>query len=367
MDAHEHIRRGNSLARQIASRIGAQEARVKQSLRLRSIFRNAVQPASSIFPELAYAFLMRCFFGFDGGGTKTECVLMDESAKVVARTRSGPSNPSRIGVDAAANSLRDAASLALREAGAAPSEVQAICAGLAGTARAEFAEKMRAALADLFPGAAIRVLTDYELALAMVPPGPAIVLVAGTGSVAFGRRADGKTARAGGFGPAASDEGSAFDVGRAAMEALTRDNALETNEPPLTRQILRQLGCANWEDVQARAHSNADAVFPRIFPVVAAAADAGDSLANSLLTAAARNLRSLAKSVAETLGIASSPFSLALTGGMLGCSTFLDGVLDESLHEAFPQASAFALTDSPAEAAARLSFEPENRAQGMLS
>jgi len=293
--------------------------------------------------------------------------LLDESAKVLARTRSGPSNPSRIGVEAAANSLRDAAAAALREAGAITSEVKAICAGLAGTARSEFADKMHAALAGLFPGAAIRVLTDFELALAMLPPGPALVLIAGTGSVAYGRGADGKTARAGGFGPAESDEGSAFDVGRAAMDALTCEPQFGKHDSDLSRQILRQLGCANWEEVQAKAHSNADAVFPRIFPVVAAAADAGDSLAQSLLSNAADNLANLTKNLAETLGISSAPFSLALTGGMPGRSTFFDAALGSKLRESVPQASLSALTNSPAETAARLAFELANSAQGMSS
>jgi N-acetylglucosamine kinase-like BadF-type ATPase len=322
-----------------------------------SIFRNAAPSASSIIPELAYSLPMSCFLGFDGGGTKTECVLMDESAKILARSRSGPSNPSRIGAEAAAKSLYDAAETVLREAGISSSAIQAVCAGLAGTARAEFAEKMHTALANLFPRAAIRVLTDFELALATLPPGPAIVLIAGTGSAAFGRDANGKTMRAGGFGPAGSDEGSAFDVGRAAMDVLLHERQSEKNEPALGRQILRQLGCVDWEDVQKRAHSNADAVFPRIFPVVAAAADAGDAFAQSLLSDAAHKLASLTKSLADNLGIPSSPFTLALTGGMLSRSAFLDTALAANLREALPQASLCELPSPPAEAAARLAIE----------
>jgi N-acetylglucosamine kinase-like BadF-type ATPase len=282
---------------------------------------------------------------------------MDQSAKILARSRSGPSNPSRIGVDAAAKSVHDAAKVALREVGAGFSEVRAICAGLAGTARPEFAEKMRAALAGLFPGVAIRVLTDFELALATLPAGAAIILIAGTGSAAFGRDGSGRLARSGGFGPAQSDEGSAFDVGRAAMQTLTQASPPETVDPALSRQILRQLGCENWKEVHEKAHADADAVFPRIFPVVAAAADAGDTLAQSLLSDAAQKLAGLTKNLAEDLGISAAPFPLALTGGMLGRSTFLDAALAARLREAVAQAAISALPIPPAEAAARLAIQ----------
>src|SRR5713101_399781 len=86
---------------------------------------------------------MRCVLGFDGGGTKTDCVLMDESGRILARSRSGPSNPFRVGIEASSRALQDAAQHALSEARAERSSIAALCAGLAGTSRPELAGPMR--------------------------------------------------------------------------------------------------------------------------------------------------------------------------------------------------------------------------------
>src|SRR5258707_7269714 len=75
---------------------------------------------------------MRYILGFDGGGTKTECVLMNSADEVLARTFAGPSNPSRIGVESAARAVEESAELALRETGLQRS---AVTAGGAGPAR----------------------------------------------------------------------------------------------------------------------------------------------------------------------------------------------------------------------------------------
>src|SRR2546427_22437 len=71
--------------------------------------------------------------GFDGGGTKTECVLMDPAGKILARCFSGPSNPSRVGVEPATREIDKVANLSLQEARVARNAVAALGAGLAGT------------------------------------------------------------------------------------------------------------------------------------------------------------------------------------------------------------------------------------------
>ena len=314
--------------------------------------------------ELAYPSVMRCFLGFDGGGTKTHCVLMDDSAKILAQSFSGPSNPTRIGHAAATQSLRDAAEEALRQAGSSFADVEAVCGGLAGTALSENASRMRAALAGLFPSASLQVMTDFNLALATLAPGPAVVLIAGTGSVAVGRDSLGKSSRSGGYGPAGSDEGSAFDLGRAAIETIARANSQSASPPPLARQILRQLGCANWDELHGKCRVNPDAMFPRVFPVLDTAADAGDAHARSLLTDGARKLAALVKNVAAALQLEALPYVLAKTGGMIGRSAFFDSTLDWLLREAAPQARICHLPMAPAEAAARLAIALVRPAQG---
>src|SRR5262249_51183023 len=129
---------------------------------------------------------MRCVLGFDGGGSKTECVAMDLSGAIVARGRGTASNPTRIGFDAAAAGVKQAADATLGELNK-PAEIAALCAGLAGTAQPQNRDRMQRLLEEGFSGVRVIVCTDLDLALAAMPDGPAIALVVGTGSAAVGR------------------------------------------------------------------------------------------------------------------------------------------------------------------------------------
>jgi len=296
---------------------------------------------------------MRCVLGFDGGGTKTECVLMDAEGKILARGRSGPSNPFRIGVERAAHEIQIAASLALREAGLDSAEIAAIGAGLAGTSQPELKEQMQSALQKAFPGSAVTVFTDFEASLAAAGEGLVIVLVVGTGSVAVGRDSQGKIWRAGGYGTASSDEGSAYDIGRRAVAQAMQEREETGSDSNLGKAILDQLSLGSWAELQQRASSAPDNVFPQVFPIVAAAADAGNSNAREILLQAATHLSSLVAIVADHLGPRTAAVFLAKTGGALGRSIFFDAHLDVALLQLLPNAQIGGLRMSPAEAAAR--------------
>jgi N-acetylglucosamine kinase len=291
--------------------------------------------------------------GFDGGGTKTECVLMDAAGKIFARSFSGPSNPSRVGVESATREIEQAADLCLQEARVARNAVVALGAGLAGTGKPEMKERMQASLAGAFPGAAVGVYTDLEMALAAAEEGPVIVLVAGTGSAAIGRNAQGEIWRTGGLGPRVSDDGGAFDIGSRAVARAMKEREQLGRESNLGVKIFKQLGCASWPELQERATLAADKIFPAIFPVVAAAADAGDSAAREILLQAAGELSSLVDAVAEHSGLGREDIMIVKTGGTVGRSAFFDEQLDAAVKRVLPQARIGGLRMSPAEAAAR--------------
>ena len=312
---------------------------------------------------------MRFVLGFDGGGTKTDCVLMDESGTILARSQAGPSNPLRVGFGAAITSIREAARQARAQAALADgSTAAALCAGLAGAGPPESAEKIRALLAAEFPESKIQVCTDLDLALAATGDGSVIVLLAGTGSFAVGRNTAGETARAGGYGSQIGDEGSAYDIGRRAVLTAMHENDRTGADSLLGQRLLRELGCANWSDVKARAQAASDEVFPRLFSVIAMVADwletpsetpsetSARNSAKGILRAAAFDLAALADNLAERLHLRGTRFAVAKTGGMIGRSKYLESQIDERLKNAFPQAEVGALQGSPAEAAARMAL-----------
>lgn len=297
---------------------------------------------------------MKCVLGFDGGGTKTECVAMDFSGNVLARGRGPASNPTRIGFEPAATGVKQAADNTLAALPQA-NEIAALCAGLAGTAKPENRERMLRLLQEKFPGVPLDLRTDLDLPLSTMPDGPAIVLIVGTGSAAVGRDAAGKQQREGGYGPSGSDEGSAFDIGRSAVTAV-RQQADSDAAAELSRQILRHLGCPNWHDADARVATNPDEVYPRVFPVVAASADAGNSLAQSLLHDAALKLAAMALRLAQSLAIAQQKFPLAKTGGTIGRSPFFDQAMDRELYAALPNVTIAPRPADAAQTAARIAL-----------
>ena len=293
---------------------------------------------------------MKCFLGFDGGGTKTECVILNETGAIVARGRGPASNPTRIGIPAALDALKQTYESAISSTRIS-FEVASLCAGLAGTARSEFREPILQSLKDQFPGAIVDVRSDLELSLDAMPQGPAMVLVVGTGSAAIGRNASGVVQREGGFGPANSDEGSAYDIGRAAIAAArNQDSSADADE--LARQILRHLGGSHWAEVDSRTAANPDTVYPRVFPVVAAAADAGKALAQDLLQSAAEKLAAIAGRLAESLNLSQTKFPLGKTGGTIGRSRFFDQVVDQQLRSKLPNLAISKLSVEAAEIAA---------------
>jgi glucosamine kinase len=243
---------------------------------------------------------MAYYLGIDGGGTKTRCVLGDETM-VLATAMSGGSNIVRLGETQAREAVHTAVRQVCATANISPAQISAICIGAAGADRPEIGAKIRTILAELVSEIApetalpkIEVVGDMTIALeAAFGAGPGVIAIAGTGSIAYGRDANGHTARAGGWGFAISDEGSGHWIGRRAISAIlsAHDQGLET---ALTAMILQAWKLNTLDELVRQANSTPPPDFPRLFPIVLRAADEGDSIARDLLADAGAKLASLA-------------------------------------------------------------------------
>jgi N-acetylglucosamine kinase-like BadF-type ATPase len=298
---------------------------------------------------------MRFSIGFDGGGTKTDCVVLNAEGTIVGEGRGGPSNPLRSGFDDAFRSISEAAAAALKIAGLHTRDITGVCAGLAGAGRRNVVRRMTVFLAQEFARATALVTTDYEIALeAAVGAGPGIVLIAGTGSAAYGRNAAGETARSGGYGPWVGDEGSAFEIGRRAVAAVARARDLDAPVTSLTEKIAVATECPDWDDLLQRIMKNPDDIFPRLFRVVADAAISDDSAAKEILFTSAIGLGNLAMIVVRRLKMKDEEFPLVKCGGVFGQSKMLDDLLDSVLASGALRAKISRLDISPAVGAARI-------------
>ena len=292
------------------------------------------------------------FLGFDGGGTKTECVLAAADGRILARATSGPSNPLRIGYTRAWFSLSEALDLVLSHEKITSNHIRGVCAGLGGAGRPGVARRVQNFFERSLPNADVEVTTDLDIALeAAFGSGEGIILVAGTGSAAFGRDAKGRCARAGGRGPWFSDEGSAFDIGRNAVRAVLLDEENRGPATTLSAKVFPLLEAQTWDSVLDQVSKDPDKVFPKLFPLVAELADEGDAVSREILFGAAASLGSLAQCVAEQLGWSDREVRLAKLGGAHGRSQYFDAAIDGELRRVLPQLRFVELSMTPAEAA----------------
>ena len=285
---------------------------------------------------------MAYYLGIDGGGTKTRCVLADETS-VLARAMTGGCSVIRFGEQKAREALHSAIGQVCASARISPDRISGICIGVTGAARPAIAEKIRGILRELISEGAqarIEVIGDHEIALeAAFGADPGVIAIAGTGSIVYGRDAAGHTARAGGWGFAISDEGSGHWIGRGAISAIlnARDEGLDT---ALTGMVLNASKLATLDELVQHANSTPPPDFPRLFPVVLRAADEGDSVARELLSDAAARLAELTAIVIRRLmpgGVQSaSGLPVAMTGSVFRQSSRVREVFYNGLQASFP-------------------------------
>lgn len=295
------------------------------------------------------------FLGFDGGGTKSECVLADADGRVITTSSGGPSNPLRAGYTRAWFSLSEAADAVLKHEKITTGHIRGLCAGLGGASRPGVARRVKTFFERGYPNAQVQVTTDIEIAFdAAFGASEGIILLVGTGSAAFGRDANGRTARAGGRGPWISDEGSGFDIGRRGVQAVVLAEEDRGPATALSSRILEFLPARNWDQLSEQIAKNPDAIFPKTFPLVAELAETGDAVSREILDGAAASLASLVSNVAHELGWRHGEIPVAKVGGAHGRSKYFDSAIDAELKNAVPRSINVPATISPAEAAVRI-------------
>jgi glucosamine kinase len=260
--------------------------------------------------------------GIDGGGTRTTLALADHDGREILR-RTGPAGL----VDprspaATAEMLIDLAREAIAASGV-NGPAAALCAGLAGVGNRTEREIVEMVLARSGIAEKISIRPDGEIALAgAFGGGPGILLIAGTGSVAFGRGEDGRTERCGGWGMVLGDEGSGYSIGRAAVRAALRSVDGRGAETRLLPVLLDVLGMAVPEALPPWAGRADKSEIAALAVYAVRLADEGDKVATDLVRTAARDLAGHAAALVRTLGPWGGPVPAAAHGGLARDPTF---------------------------------------------
>jgi N-acetylglucosamine kinase-like BadF-type ATPase len=271
------------------------------------------------------------FLGVDGGQSGTTAIIGDAQGNIVGWGGSGPCN--HVAAPEAREKflrvMRECLSQAADRAGLKqPSSrwhFKAACLGMSGGV-----DDKSALLRELVESEHTTVTHDAAIALAGATSGePGIIVIAGTGSIAFGQNARGETARAGGWGYIFGDEGGAFDIARQALRAVLREHEGWGARTALTPALLEGAGAA---DANQMLHSFYTPAWPRsrvaeLARTVSRIAEEGDPIALRLLHQAANELALLAGSVRRQLWsepTAAAPVVVSWAGGVFDSAPLLE-------------------------------------------
>jgi N-acetylglucosamine kinase-like BadF-type ATPase len=299
------------------------------------------------------------FLGIDGGGTKTIAILLGRDGALIGRGQAGPSTPRAVGEAAAHLELRRAMTEALEQARLAAADVQAICLGLAGVDRPGDSAAVTSVVREMLPAARVLVHNDAVIALAGgVGRLYGVVLIAGTGAIAYGVDAHGRSCRASGWGHLLGDEGSGYDIGLGALRAVLRAHDGRGPATALAARIISAWNLDRPEDLIGLVYASG---FPRrriaaLVPLVDDAAGAGDAVARRLLTAAGQELGQAACAVIRGLSMQSDAFEVPLVGGAFQTRHLLRDAVDETIRDLAPRATLIEPRHEPAMGAALLAL-----------
>jgi N-acetylglucosamine kinase-like BadF-type ATPase len=254
--------------------------------------------------------------GIDSGGSHTAVVVGDRQGRVLARAE-GPGSAMRPGGGerSAAVILDVARRAATRASISLPASLALV--GAAGAGRAPEQAELAAALTAAGVAARVDVRGDIDIALAAAfDDSPGVLINAGTGSIAYGRTADGRLHRAGGHGWQLGDEGGGYWLGRRALSAAARSRDGVGESSTLLERLLVALGLQTFDDLIRWTSTATPAQVAALAPHVLNAAGEGEMVARRIIDEAASELAQLV-SVLTRHFAGNDVINVATAGGLL--------------------------------------------------
>ena len=292
--------------------------------------------------------------GIDAGGTKTVALLSDSSGQIAGEGRAGGANLQTEGELQVEKVLHDVIEQAMGDRQAPP---DAVCLGMAGVDRESDGRVIRGIMQRLGFRQNALIVNDALIALvAGAGASPGVVVISGTGSIAFGVSHRGLAARAGGWGPTLGDEGSGYWIGRRALEAVVRDVDGRGPRTALTERVLEYFSLPRPDllvsEIYHQPHGRR--AIASLAPIVDRARVDGDLVAAEIMIDAADELATAAGSVITRLEMRGEPFPILLAGGMLKRSEWLAAEIERRMAEVAPRSAVMPLTQEPVMGAVRL-------------
>lgn len=271
---------------------------------------------------------MSLVLGIDGGGTKTVCVLMNDTGQVLGRGEAGASNYQSVGKQAAFCSIESAITEAIASLGTV--QVEAICLGLAGVGRPTDIQVVQTFVQQLQSTPSLGVIwalqpsnvvicNDAMIALVGgLGHAVGIVAIAGTGSIVLGRNAKGCMKRVGGWGYILGDSGSAYHIATSGLRAAMRAYDGCEAATSLQERFREYLNLSSLEDIVKVIYQQGWSVkeIAALAPIVAQEAASGDNVSLNILEDAVKELVQATQIVIDTLFSRLEVVEIVTTGGL---------------------------------------------------
>jgi len=283
---------------------------------------------------------MKYLVGVEGGGTKTSIAIADETGKILNKGVSGPSNFLFIGIDKASENIINGINSCLESLNLDKSVLDTIILGLTGAGRLFERNRMEYGFRDFSVGLGfnfknIIVDSDARISLeASFPNKAGMVLIAGTGSIMFGKDDAGNTFRVGGWGRILGDEGSGYVIGRKALIAVVR--AIDgRGEQTLLSELLDKKFNLNSLETIIKAIYTDNFGIASIAPTVFDAAQKNDKIAISILDEAVEDLCLHIKTMVEKIQFKDT-LGLSFVGSILTNDNYIKNNLLNIIKDRFP-------------------------------
>ena len=286
--------------------------------------------------------------GIDGGGTKTIGILATEAGQLLAQVQSGPANYHVVGETQTQTVLESVVGKLCEQAGVSRTSPIRFCLGMAGLGRIAD-QQVIGRICDELGIRENRILThDAHVALiGGTEKHEGVIIISGTGAIVYGINADGKEARASGWGYLLGDEGSGYDIAIQGLRAVARAADGRDDQTELTNPILNRLGLNEPNELIRWVHAASRDAIANLAEIVFDTAQTMDSIAERIVDNASDELVRAAGSVIGQLEF-TEPFDVVLSGGNLIHQPMFADKLRHRFTEIQPEASVLLPKHEPA-------------------
>ena len=297
---------------------------------------------------------MKYLIGIDAGGTKTNCAVADLNGKILIKETGKSSNYLIAGAEKTSANLFGIISHCLKKLKGNISEAEQVVIGIAGAGRLKDAQQLEKSFIKYSKSKkvkinSVKVVSDALIALEGAFTGePGSILIAGTGSILFGKDSKGRIHRVGGFGRMIGDEGSGYSIGRKALHAVSKDLDGRAEKTLLTKKLFDLMNVSSSEELITKIYKeNFD--IASIAPLVISAAKKKDKPALKILDEEAEELVFHIKAIIKKMKIKN--LKTAFVGSLITNKNIYSILLEQKIKLSFRNITILKPELSPVEGA----------------